>query len=156
MIVRHELVAICQTPGSIPSHFPPLHSRSIKQGSKDCWHLVEALGSVTWPIPHCIFDRLWVENLQPSDFPLPGSIFLRFSPAIWVLLYSDTIQTVLETSEWFLSIYAYSRFYGWVAGSLLWAPLGTLFIQATQYCPPVTKKLTWGIRSQASNTSRLL
>ena len=54
----------------IPLSFGPLHSRSLKQVSKDCWHLVEALGSARWPISHCIFNRVCVK-LQASDFPLP-------------------------------------------------------------------------------------
>ena len=68
MTACHELVAICQTPGSIPSH-SPLHSRSIKQGSKDCWHLVEALGSATWPISHCIVNKGWVDKTTNLRFP---------------------------------------------------------------------------------------
>ena len=81
----HELKAFRQSPDSFPSHSAPLHSRSIKQGSKDYWHLVE-----TWPISHCIFNKEWVEKRPTSEFPLAGWIFSQVLPAIWVLLYSQT------------------------------------------------------------------
>jgi hypothetical protein len=53
----------------IPLSFAPTHSRSIKQGSKDCWQLVEALGSATWPISHCIFNKGWVDKTTNLRFP---------------------------------------------------------------------------------------
>jgi hypothetical protein len=106
MTTHHELVAICQTPDSFPSHSAPPHSRSIKHGSKDCWHLVEAVGSATWPISHCIFNREWVEKRPTSNFPLPGWISSQvFACHMSSVILTDIIQTVLETSECFLSKY---------------------------------------------------
>ena len=72
-----------QAPDSKSPHSRLLHSRSIKQGSKDCWHLVEALRSATWPISHCIFSKEWVEKWPTSDFPLLGWIFFS---VFWVSL----------------------------------------------------------------------
>ena len=86
---------------SFSSHSPLLHSRSIKQGSKDCWHLVEVLGSAIWPHRHCIFDRQWVEKLQISDFPLPGWIFSQ----ILACHMSSVILTDIIQTECFLSKY---------------------------------------------------
>ena len=88
-----------------PLSFAPLHSRSLKQRSKDGWHLVEATGSPRWPIPHCIFNRGRVENLQTSDFPLPGWILSQvFACHMSSVIFTDIIQTVLQISECFLSI----------------------------------------------------
>ena len=86
-----ETKAVCHTTDSNRSHEPRLYSRIVKQVSKDGWHLVEAIGSATWLHRHCVFGRPSFEKLQTSDFPLPGWIFLRFSPAIWVLLYTQTV-----------------------------------------------------------------
>ena len=105
---------------------PLIPSPFIVEASNKVLKMAEALGSAIWPIPHCIFDRLWVENLQISDFPLPGWIFLRFSPAIWVMLYSQTYTNYMHI----LAFICRRQF-----------TLGNFFIQATQYCPPVTKKL---------------
>ena len=101
---RDQLMPLCQITNSFSSHSPLLQSRSIKQGSKDCWHLVEALGSAIWPHRHCILDRLRLENLQTSDFPLPGCIFSQFFAChMSSVILTDIVQTVLETSEFFLS-----------------------------------------------------
>jgi hypothetical protein len=100
---RHELKAFWQTSDSFPSHSPPLHSRSIKQGYKDCWHLVKALESAPWRISHCIFNREWVEKRPTSDFPQSGWIFSQvFACHMSCVILADIIQTVLETSESFL------------------------------------------------------
>jgi hypothetical protein len=86
-----KLKAFSQTTGSNSSYSLPLYSRSLKQRSKDCWHLVETLGSAIWPHRRSILDMQSLEKLQTSDFPLPGWIFLRFSPVISVLLYSQAL-----------------------------------------------------------------
>ena len=62
---------------------------------------MEALGSAIGPNLHCILDRQSLEKLQTSDFPLPGWIFLACHMSSVIL--TDIIQTVLETSECFLS-----------------------------------------------------
>ena len=58
------------------------------------------------------------------------------------VILTDIIQTVLETSECFLSITTNNMHIlatgALGAGHLLWAP----FIQATQYCPCSQKKLS--------------
>ena len=87
---HHETEALCQTTDSNRSHEPLLYSRILIQVSKDGWHLVEAVESATLSISQCVFGRPCFEKLQTSDVTLPGWIFLRFSPAIWVLLYSQT------------------------------------------------------------------
>ena len=64
---------------------------------------MEALGSA---IGHCILDRQRVEKLQTSDFPLPGWIFSQvFACHMSSVILTYIIQTVLETSECFLSKY---------------------------------------------------
>ena len=99
-----QRVALCQTPDSFSTHSASLNSRSLKPVSKDGWHLVEALGSATWPITHCVFDRGWVENRPTSDFPLPVWIFSQVVAChMSSVILTDIIQTVLETSECFLS-----------------------------------------------------
>ncbi|CDQ95464.1 unnamed protein product, partial [Oncorhynchus mykiss] len=63
---------------------------------------------------HCILDRQRLENLQTSDFPLPGWISSQVFPChMSSVILTDIIQTFT---------------------------LGTLFIQATQYCPPSPKE----------------
>ena len=53
---------------------------------------------------HCILDKQRVEKLQTSDFPLPGWIFSQvFACHMSSVILTDIIQTVLETSECFLS-----------------------------------------------------
>ena len=97
---RDQRVALCKTTDSKSSHPVPLHSRSLKQCSKDGWHLVEALGSATIPISHCVFDRGWVENRPTSDFPLPVWIFSQ----VFACHMSSVILTdIIQTEECFLS-----------------------------------------------------
>jgi hypothetical protein len=65
---------------------------------------VEALGSATSSISHCEFNRGWVENRPTSDFSLPVWISSQvFACHMSSLILTDIIQTVLETSECFLS-----------------------------------------------------
>jgi hypothetical protein len=62
--------------------------------SKDCWHLVEAIGSAIWVLSQWNLYRQSMENYK----------HLRFSPAISVLLYSQTLLlTGSETLECFPS-----------------------------------------------------
>ena len=65
---------------------------------------MEALGSAITPNLHCILDRQRVEKLQTGN-----TSWLDFSQVFachmsYVIL-TDIIQTVLETSECFLSKY---------------------------------------------------
>jgi lipid-A-disaccharide synthase-like uncharacterized protein len=131
MSARNQLMPLWQqTHDSFSYHSPLLHIRSIKQGSKDCWHLVEALGSAIWPHRHCIFDRQWLEKLHISDFPLPGWILSQvFACHMSSVILTDIIQTVLETSVFSIQI--------WIAGSLPWAP----FYPSYSILPPVPKQL---------------
>ena len=132
-------LALCQTTDSKSSHPAPQHSRSLIQVSKDGWHLVEGLRSATLSISHCVFNRDWVENRPTSDFPLPVWIFSQvFACHMSSVILTDIIQTVLETSECFLSntnntmcILATGTEEQAVYSGHLWAP----FLQATQYCP---------------------
>jgi hypothetical protein len=57
-------------------------------------------------------DRHAMEKRGFRITALPGWIFLRFSPAISVLLYSDNILTVLETLEFSILIYQLSAYSG--------------------------------------------
>ena len=98
-----KLMAFCQTPGWNSSYSLHLHSRSLKQSSKDCLHLVEALGSAIWPHLHWILDRQSLEKLQTSDVSLPGWISQVFACHMSSVILTDIILTVLETSECFLS-----------------------------------------------------
>ena len=141
MTTPHEPVALCQTPGSFPSHSPPLHSRSLKQSSKDCWHLVEALGSAIWPHLHCILEWQRVEKLKTSDFPLPGWIFLRFYLPYEFCYTHRHHSNSFRNFSVFYPILLIICMYSHLGQSSRQFTLGTLFIQVTQYCPPVTKKL---------------
>ena len=63
---------------------------------------MEALGIC--PRRHCILDRQRLENLQTSDFLVPGSILSQiFACHMNFVILTDIIQTVLETSECFPS-----------------------------------------------------
>ena len=58
---------------------------------KDWSHVVEAIELVNWVLSLCIEDRLSMEK-QPFKIIVPaGWIFSGFSPAISVLLYSQTL-----------------------------------------------------------------
>ena len=51
-----------------------------------------------------MFNRDWVENRPTSDFPLPGWISSQVVAChVSFVIFTDIIQTVLETSEFFLS-----------------------------------------------------
>jgi hypothetical protein len=46
-------------------------------------------------------ERLRLENLQTSDFPLPGWIVSQvFACHMSIVILTDIIQTVLETGEY--------------------------------------------------------
>jgi hypothetical protein len=101
---------------------------------------VEALGSATSFISQCEFNRAWGENILTSDFSLAvlisSQVFACHMSSVLIL--TDIIQTVLETSECFISntnntmhILATETEEQAVYSVHLWAP----FIQATQYCP---------------------
>ena len=65
---------------------------------------MEALGSATSFISHCEFNRAWVESRPTSDFSLPVWISSQvFACNMSYVIFTDIIQTVLETSECFLS-----------------------------------------------------
>ena len=65
---------------------------------------MEALGSATSFISHCEFNREWVENPPTSDFSFPVWISSQvFAYRMSSVILTDIIQTVLETSECFLS-----------------------------------------------------
>ena len=67
---------------------------------------MEALGSAIGPNLHCILVRQRLENLQTSDFSLPGWIVSQvFACHMSSVILTDIIQTVLETSGCFLSKY---------------------------------------------------
>jgi hypothetical protein len=51
------------------SYALPFHNRSLKQLSKDCWHLVGALGSAIWPHRHSILDRQLLKETTILRFP---------------------------------------------------------------------------------------
>jgi hypothetical protein len=71
---------------------------------KDWPHVEEAIEMVTWVLSLCMVDRLSMEKQPFKIIVLPGWIFPGFSPAISVLLYSQTLfTTVLETLECYLS-----------------------------------------------------
>ena len=82
----------------------PLHSRSLKQSSKDCWHLVEALGSAIWPHLHCVLGMAKSWKTTNLRFPTSWLDFSQvFACHMSSVIFTDIIQTVLETSECFLS-----------------------------------------------------
>jgi hypothetical protein len=65
---------------------------------------VEALGSESSFISQWDFNREWVENIPTSDFSLPGWISSQvFACHMSSVILTDIIQTVLDTSECFLS-----------------------------------------------------
>jgi hypothetical protein len=65
---------------------------------------VEALGTATSSISQCEFNRGWVENRQTSYFSHPVWIYSQiFACHVSSVILIDIIQTVLETSECFLS-----------------------------------------------------
>ena len=109
---------------------------------------MEALGSATSFISQCEFNRAWVENIPTSDFSLPVWISSQvFACHLSSVILTDIIQTVLETSECFLSntnnnmhILATETEEQAVYSGHLWAP----FIQATQYCPCSHKTFLMG------------
>jgi hypothetical protein len=73
---------------------------------------------------------------QQQNILLHVWIFLRFFPAMSVLLDSDTILTVLETlvfSIQLYQLYAYPIFWAWVAGSLIWARFSSKISNAAPY-----------------------
>ena len=132
----HETKALCQTTDLKRSHEPRLYSRILIQVSKDGWHLVEALGSATSSISQCELGRPSFEKLQTSDVPLPGWIFLRFSPAIWGLLYSQNYSNSFRNfRSVFYQILIIICIYYHLGQSRRQFTLGTLLMQKWKCCP---------------------
>ena len=107
-----KLKAFNQTPGWNSSYSLPFHNISLKQCSKDCWHLVEALGSAIWPHLHCILDRQSLEKLNlrfPTSWLDFSQVFACHMSSVIltdiILIIYLFILTVLGTLECFLSKY---------------------------------------------------
>jgi hypothetical protein len=66
---------------------------------------VDAIGTASIFLLKRDCHRNLMENRFSSKLFFPGWIVLRFLPAKPVLLYSDIIQTVLETSVFSIQIY---------------------------------------------------
>ena len=113
----------------------PLHITVIRQSSIDCWHLVEAVGSDNSSISRCNVNGSLFENLPASEKIQTGSGTSQvFACHMSSVILTDIIQTVLETSDCFLSNTNNNMHILATMTAEQAVHSGHLFTQATQYC----------------------
>ena len=91
----HALDSSCLEISTVHSlkvlYLPHFSEKKPETMPKDWPHVEEAIEIVNWVLSLCMEDRLSMEKQPFTNIVLSGRIFLRFSPAITVLLYTPTI-----------------------------------------------------------------
>jgi hypothetical protein len=98
--MRHRKMAFCRDTDYFPSHSVKVHSKCSIPLSTEWGHLVEVVGSTTRSIS-CWERRGWWRQSCPT-FRISLLDWKIACPMSYIIL-TDIIQTVLETSECFLS-----------------------------------------------------